>query len=273
MIPASGEEARLLFRLYWNLPVERIAGAVPPAEIQTWIRSLAATDSREQLLQATFQIAAEPASKEATIRDAVRDHKQGSPDVLCEWLERLGRFDLMPEFLDETLGRQSPGALFPPSQDLLANQGTKAAEAWLEKPHPDAPLFELSVFRVRLAQMRNDKLAFMTHWERAFRQAGLRSGGENSYPILYATALQMGDLSRAASALVASVDHLRNFLPDGAGVLAVMTFLHNENRLEDLRSIITRLLQSGYTQSGFAEQLRLPLPAFHHSAATGHPDG
>jgi len=244
LLEEQDEVAQQAFGLLWNVPPGALRPELYPEDLHSWIAGLPDPGAREQLVGAQIELARAGESKDAQqkiLRDAVAELGESAPELLCTWLSRFRRYDLVLDLLDEERGRSSRPLYDHRLRALVAVEGLEAAEAWLETPHPDSSPLRIWVNRAKLAHLRGDRQAAQQCWQEAFGVAELEDSRD--YLAIYRAALELRQMEVAARALLTAAPLAHASFPSSSEVQPMIHYLYSRDRLEDLFIVSERILQ------------------------------
>jgi len=160
MMTGADEESQKAFGLLWDVPPAAIQPELFPADLEGWVERLPNPGVKEELIVAQVALARTrgyEARQDEIVSGVAQRLGRDDPDLVCQWLSRFSRFDLILELVDEELGRQSLSLYNHRLRAITAVDGLEAAQQWLSDPHPDTPELTLWLNRARAAHHRNDE--------------------------------------------------------------------------------------------------------------------
>lgn len=228
--------SRVAFNLLGDAPPGTILPNLFPADIDAFVNALPEVRAQEKLIASTIKLAG--AKDDATgqseiFADALRTHQEGSLEMLCAWLSRFQRFDLILEAVDEKRGRESLALYDHRLRALTVVKGPEAAEEWLQNPHEKSSGMAVWMMRAKLAAAKKDGAGALEAWEKAFGLADKEKKAE-TFVALYRNGLEIGQLDAAVKAVLEAAKNPSGAFPASSQLQPAFEHLYEDNRLEDL---------------------------------------
>lgn len=233
------------FGLLWDVPPKLLRPELYPSDLSEWVAKLPNAGAKEKLIVAQIELAKAPDDKnrqEDIFRKAVADLAASDPEILCDWLTRFQKFDLILGVADEEKGRKSVALFDHRLRSLATMQGIDAAEAWLANPLPDASSLQIWLSRAKLARLRKDRTQEQKCWKEALTVAEVDETCAQFLPI-FRTALGLREMDVACRALLEAASHPGAAFPTSIEIQPVIAYLYSQDRLKDLGTICQRILQ------------------------------
>lgn len=242
LMEGGDEIAKQAFNLLRDVPLKTLHPELFPSNLSEWVDKLPHPGASEKLIVALLELAREPRREDEIFRKAVSEFQESDPEILCDWLTQLQRFELILEVVDEEKGRRSVALFDHRLRALTAVRGGEAAEDWLAEPLPDASPLETWLSRAKLARLRKDRLQEQKCWKEALAVAEVDSTC-GQYISVFRAAKEMQELDIACQALVKATPHPGTAFPASAEIQPLIGYLYSRDRLKDLDVINRRILQ------------------------------
>lgn len=236
LMAAGGMDARIAFNLLWDAPPGVLAPDLFPPDIDAFVNAWNDARPQEKLIASGIKLARakDDAAKQAGIfAEALNTHAAANLDLLCSWLTRFPRFDLILQVVDDKKGRESQSLYDHRLRALTAVNGPAAGEAWLAQPHPDSSETVVWMTRAKLAAAKKDGPGALKAWEQAFALAQKESTSD-TLSALYRNGIEIGQAEAAVRAVLEAAKNPSPAFPHSAQLEPAFTYLYEKDRLDDL---------------------------------------
>lgn len=236
LMAGKGLDARVAFNLLWDAAPGSILAELFPEDIDAFVSAFPDARPQEKLIASEIALARakdDPAKKEGVFSEALKSHADKNLELLCSWLARMDRNDLILAVVDETKGRESVALFDHRLRALAATKGPEAAEAWLATPHPKSSELAVCLTRAKLAALRKSDADALKAWEAGFEIAKKDEKG-NSFVAVYQNGLEIGQPEAAVRSALEAAKSPSSAFPSSAKLQPAFEFLYQKDRLDDL---------------------------------------
>lgn len=231
--------SRIAYNLLWDANPTSLIPELFPADIDSFVNALPEVRPQERLIASELKLArakGDSAKEKEIYEDAVKAHAEKNLELLCSWLTRMQRFDLILQVVDEAKGRES-GSLFDHRlRALTAVQGPEAAEKWLSNPHPNSGEQAVWVARAKLASMRKDEAGTAKAWDKALEVA-MKDPKGNALLSLYRNGLEIGLVDAATRAILEGAKNPSSAFPSFSQLQPALDYLYHKGQLDDFLTL------------------------------------
>lgn len=194
----------------------------------------------DQLRVDLFRIALRSKPREWIISDRIEQHRESEPELLLNWLSRLGETARVVSMTDEMenlsveIYKLRTSALFAIGRyDVLAKE--------LENPPSQLSKVVVVAARAAVAARQGLNSRAVLLWNKAFELAE-RSTERNEYYELAVAAARAEDREREMQALSAALEHRMGLAPPMSKVKPVLQWLYDQGKGDRLGRICYRML-------------------------------